>query len=55
MCIVLPLSLLPFSLFSNIYIKASKKYIKQHVSIHFLRFFSPKGNNKNLTPQICEQ
>lgn len=39
--------------FPNIYIKESKKYIKQHVSIHSK--FSPKGLNKNLTPQICEQ
>lgn len=48
MCIALHLSTLPCSLFSNIYIKASKKYIKQHVSIHSQ--FSPKGINKNLTP-----
>lgn len=48
MCIALHLSNAPppFSLFffSNIYIKASKKYIKQHVSIHSLHLNSaPKG------------
>lgn len=47
MCIARHTSTLPFSLFSNIYIKASKKYNKQHVPIHSLHLNSaPKGLTK---------